>query len=202
MVRLIACLALLVFAGCKPASEGKSLPDRPSSGTFTTESAVPESASASNPVDGIQVKIANWEETLALVEQNKGKVVVVDVWATYCPPCIAEFPNLIRLHREFGDRIACISVSLDYEGIADEPVESYLPKVEKFLVKNEADIHNILLSDSSDVFFKEKVDQQSIPIVLVFDQHGQLAGQFPDVENPEEFTYQDQIIPLVEKLMK
>ncbi|MCX6557095.1 MAG: TlpA disulfide reductase family protein [Candidatus Aminicenantes bacterium] len=44
----------------------------------------------------------------------KGKVVLLDFWATWCPPCRVEVPNLLDIFRKFKDRdFILISVSLD-----------------------------------------------------------------------------------------
>ncbi|MCG8306375.1 MAG: TlpA family protein disulfide reductase [Cytophagales bacterium] len=45
----------------------------------------------------------------------KGKYVYIDVWATWCRPCIREIPKLKELEKDFGDEIAFISVSVDNE---------------------------------------------------------------------------------------
>ncbi len=45
----------------------------------------------------------------------KGKHVYIDVWATWCGPCIREIPKLKELEEEFGDEIAFVSVSVDTE---------------------------------------------------------------------------------------
>ncbi|WP_437225623.1 TlpA family protein disulfide reductase [Planctomicrobium sp. SH661] len=201
-------LTLVTLVGCKPAPPAAPAPEPaspPSAPAPEGQSEGDETGAAKpamTPVEGIQLDVLNWEETLALVKQHPGKVVVMDLWATYCPPCIAEFPNLVRLNREHGDKVACISVSTDYDGLEDQPVESYREKVMKFLTKQEATFQNVLLSISAEQLFAEKVEQQSIPIVFVFDQKGNLRGQFPNPKEPAEFTYQEQILPLVEKLLK
>jgi thiol-disulfide isomerase/thioredoxin len=48
----------------------------------------------------------------------RGKVVIVNFWATWCPPCRAEIPDLVALQAKYGDRLQIIGVSQD-EGSID-----------------------------------------------------------------------------------
>jgi len=48
-----------------------------------------------------------------------GKVVIVNFWATWCPPCRVEIPELLQLKREFNDRLEIVGISED----DDPPVE-------------------------------------------------------------------------------
>jgi len=41
----------------------------------------------------------------------KGKVVLINFWATWCPPCIAEMPNLEKLHEDYKDKVVFLFVS-------------------------------------------------------------------------------------------
>jgi len=48
------------------------------------------------------------------LQSQRGKVVVLNFWATWCPPCVAEMPSLERLHRALGpEGLAVVTVSTD-----------------------------------------------------------------------------------------
>ena len=57
----------------------------------------------------------------------KGKVVLLNIWATWCPPCVEEMPSMEKLHREMKDeRFAILAVSIDTSGA--EVVELFMEK--------------------------------------------------------------------------
>ena len=67
------------------------------------------------------------------MEALKGKVVVIDFWATWCGPCIAELPNMKRIYSEYKDQgVEFIGVSLD----APE-ADGGLTKLKEFVADNE-----------------------------------------------------------------
>ena len=62
-------------------------------------------------------------ETIKLSDY-RGKVVILDFWATWCPPCREEIPHFIKLQKELGEKgLAVIGVSLDQ---SDAPVRSFI----------------------------------------------------------------------------
>lgn len=54
------------------------------------------------------------------LSQFRGKVVILDFWATWCPPCKLELPHFIELHHEYqDDGLVIIGVSLDKTGVRE-----------------------------------------------------------------------------------
>ncbi len=53
------------------------------------------------------------------LSELRGKIVVLNMWASWCPPCIAEMPSIEALHRRFtGTDLVVLTVSVDAEGAA------------------------------------------------------------------------------------
>lgn len=64
-------------------------------------------------------------EALSL-EQYRGQVVLLDFWATWCPPCIAEIPNVKKTYEKYKDqKFQIVGISLDR---SREPLEAYIQK--------------------------------------------------------------------------
>jgi len=60
------------------------------------------------------------------LKNYKEKVVLLNFWATWCPPCRAEIPDLIQLYEKYKENFVIIGVSLDREGI--EVVKDFYSK--------------------------------------------------------------------------
>ena len=149
------------------------------------------------------VEIASWDQLQKRREQFRGKVVVIDIWSTYCDPCIREFPNLVALQKRFGDKLRCISFDTDHSGAVKEPPESFRKPVLDFLSRQHAEgLLNIISSDQNEDFYN-KIHLGGPPAVFVYDQSGTLVKRFDNSQTPKtpEFTYQHDIVPLVEKLL-
>ena len=61
------------------------------------------------------LKLMDIDGNVTSLEDLKGKVVFMNFWATWCPPCIAEMPSIDKLHQEMGDDVAFVMLSFDQD---------------------------------------------------------------------------------------
>jgi thiol-disulfide isomerase/thioredoxin len=188
-----AVVAAVLIGGCAQSPPAVQPPIDPSA----------QSPAAPPTVERPTVEILTWDQTQKRREEFRGKVVVLDVWSTYCDPCVREFPNLVALQKQFGDKVRCISFDTDYSGAVREPPESFRKPVLQFLSKRAANgLLNVISSDPSEDFYN-KIHLGGPPAVFVYDQSRKLVKRFDNSQVPKtpEFTYQGDVVPLVEKLL-
>src|SRR5579871_156169 len=102
------------------------------------------------------------------LKKLRGQVVLVNFWATWCPPCRKEMPDLERLSHRFAKQ------GLVILAISDEARD----KVEPFIVQAKYS-YPILLDPGRAV--NERFHIQGIPKTLVYDRDGKLAAQSSDM---------------------
>lgn len=138
----------------------------------------PPLAADTRPRGAVRVELVDHDGLMAAVAARAGKVVVLDCWSTSCPPCVKEFPRLVALAAAHPERVACLSLAFDYEGIGT-PEES-LPRVRGFLEQVGAgDVCNMLSREDADVMYR-KLDLTSVPAVSIWRPDGSLAVRYDD----------------------
>jgi thiol-disulfide isomerase/thioredoxin len=107
-----------------------------------------------------------------LIRTHKGQVVLVDYWATWCGPCVENFPHTVELAKKHkAEGLATIAVSFDW--LEDEP------KVRDFLAKQGADFDNLISSHNS-VGQKaaQDFDFTALPEYRLYDRQGKLRQKW------------------------
>ena len=84
--------------------------------------AVPEPVATVEQVDHLPAfTYPDLDGTERSLSEFEDKIVVLNFWATWCPPCRKETPEFVALQEEFGDRVQFIGVAIDDE----EPVREF-----------------------------------------------------------------------------
>ena len=103
-------------------------------------------------------------ETVKLAD-FKGKVVVMNFWATWCPPCIIEMPSLDKLALDLkdNDNIAFMAVEVDRD----------LKKAIDFMAKNKYALPLYTLDGN----LPEELESSSIPMTVILDKKGAIVAK-------------------------
>jgi len=98
-----------------------------------------------------------------ILQQNKDKAIYVDFWATWCGPCLAEFPNSIKLEHELKDK----DVSFVYICLESEE-KQYKAILDKFQLAGQ----HYLLSSKQSAEIRNHFGISGIPFYLLIDKKG------------------------------
>ncbi len=113
----------------------------------------------------LAISYSNWKlksdaNTTLGFEETKGKVVFINFWATWCPPCIAEMPSLQALYTDYNDKVVFLFVtSDDFE------------TVEKFKAKKDFDFEVFKPLNEVPV----ALTTRSIPRTFVINKNGEIV---------------------------
>ena len=97
----------------------------------------------------------------------KAKVRVVNSWATWCVPCVAEMPELKAVDDAFGSEVALAGVSMD-----DMIPETTRDKVVRFLDRQKINYLNLYYSGNADDLTDFYRFDGEIPVTIAFDRAG------------------------------
>ncbi|WZO98072.1 TlpA disulfide reductase family protein [Isosphaeraceae bacterium EP7] len=102
----------------------------------------------------------------------KGKVVVLDFWATWCGPCIAEMPKMKELYAKYKDQgVEFIGVSLD-----SPKDEGGLDKLKEFVADKQIPWPQYYQGNGWESEFSQKMGISAIPQIYLVDAEGNLAN--------------------------
>lgn len=168
---LLFTFSLLLAISCKPAAAPVSVSNKPISinEVPTTNAPLPPSKplpemrwtkfDGTTNEDGAEQKIGDL----------KGKVLILDFWATYCPPCLEEIPHLNDLQAKYGSQGLEV-IGLHSGGEEDRPkVPEFAEKLKIIypLATPESALETLVFSNNS-----------AIPQTLVLDREGNLVERF------------------------
>ena len=156
---------LMVFSGCRPPAKPISISSRPIS--KNTMPRMNLSKPPSKPIEQLGWKLFNGKyEKLG---DLKGKILVLDFWATYCPPCIEEIPHLKTLQAKYGSKGLQV-IGLHVGGEEDKP------RIPAFVKRLKIDYP--LGYPEDELTYSLLGTDNRIPQTLIFDRAGKLVKKF------------------------
>lgn len=104
-------------------------------------------------------KLTDENNAVLNFEETQGKVVLINFWATWCPPCIAEMPSMQKLYNDYQDKIEFLFITNDNFG----EINTFLAK-HKYTFKVYRPAQN----------YPEYFDIQTIPRTFLIDKNGNI----------------------------
>lgn len=118
------------------------------------------------------------------LKKLKGKVVIVNFWATWCGPCVREIPDLMELYNQYKDKgLEIVGISIDQKGWA---------VVQPFVKKNGMEYPVVLATPQ---FAGEYGDINVIPTTYIVDKNGNVVERF--IGARDKFSFEAKIKPLL-----
>jgi cytochrome c biogenesis protein CcmG/thiol:disulfide interchange protein DsbE len=107
------------------------------------------------------------------LKENKGNIVVVDFWATWCPPCLMSIPELVEVQKKYKDQgVVVFGISVDVpDQVSREDLVAFKDKLRINYAILRAD--NQVMMD----YFGGKSEQVAIPTLFVVDKKGRIRDK-------------------------
>jgi thiol-disulfide isomerase/thioredoxin len=128
----------------------------------TSEEPSEKKAARNYPEADLQLQLKNSKGEEVSLEDYRGKVIFINLWATWCPPCIVEMPDIEKLYRDLKDEdVVFIMLSLDHK----------FQKAVDFVEKNNYSFEIYeTVKGMPDMYYT-----QSIPTTFVINAEGKLV---------------------------
>lgn len=129
--------------------------------------------------------IPSWKgsDLEAYLKNPPGEVAVINMWATFCKPCIEEIPGMIQIKEQYGNRVSLLLVSLDMK-------KMYPQKLKSFTEKNKYTVPVVWLNETNADYFCPILDPTwsgSIPATLIINTKSGYKKFFEEEMSQEEF---------------
>jgi thiol-disulfide isomerase/thioredoxin len=162
----VSIFTLLFLAGCGSNEEAKTIVE--DNGSFQELKVLSNKTYNLKTTDGKTITL-NVENNTLTSKQLKGKMVLINFWATWCPPCIEEIPNFNKIYEKYKDKIVIIGVLFEKDKDPNE-LKAFM---EKYKMK-----FPVTVGDENFRMAKAFDDVQKVPESTLFDANGKFVEKY------------------------
>ena len=124
LLPMVLLLGILMLAGCQSTTEEQG------------------------PIDEVAVSIVETDVTLTAEDFVENKLTVLNIWATWCPPCVRELPELQRISEAYQDKGVALIGVLEDGIVAGEPDDEVIATAQT-LLQSAGVTYRIVLPDEA-----------------------------------------------------
>jgi cytochrome c biogenesis protein CcmG/thiol:disulfide interchange protein DsbE len=143
------------------------------SGDFPGE---PEDANAAGKAAPLHFTLKDMNGVDVSLASFKGKVILLNFWATWCGPCKAEIPSLVELQQEYGDKLVVLGLSVD------DTVEKMRPYAVEYKIN-----YPLLVGSGREDVQDAFGPMWGIPVSVIIDREGKIAKKHSGIGTKAQF---------------
>jgi thiol-disulfide isomerase/thioredoxin len=137
----------------------------------------------SNNLSTLKIEYADELFVESRINEREGKILFINVWATWCVPCVAEFPELVKIYKDYNKQVEFLSLSVDFGDKADSLVSSFM-KTQK------AEFPVYIIKEASSEKVINLLNREwsgAIPATFIYDRNGALKKFIPGAQSYTQF---------------
>lgn len=136
----------------------------------------PEDAAAVGKPAKLDFKLKDMHGVEVRLDSFKGKVILLNFWATWCGPCKAEIPSLVELQEQYKDDLVVLGFSVD------DPAEKIKPYAEEYKVN-----YPLLVGNGREDVQNAFGPLLGIPVTVIIGRDGIIAKKHTGIATKEQF---------------
>jgi len=152
-------------------------------------SASPATSNQAGASEKVTLKVVDRQGFDDVLGQYRGKVVLVDFWATWCTNCLKMFPHTLEMGHKYADKDLVVLSMCVRESDSERESEA---TVLEMLNDLESEIPNLtnVIYDDEDVFDIYDIGA-TLPHYRIYDRQGKLVRRFDNDDTDKSFTHED-----------
>jgi thiol-disulfide isomerase/thioredoxin len=150
--------------------------DEPATSPAAGSPGEPEDSAAAGKPANLDFRLKDMHGVDVRLDSFKGKVILINFWATWCGPCKAEIPSLVELQEEYADDLVVLGFSVD------DPAEKMKPYAEEYKVN-----YPLLVGNGREDVQNAFGPLYGIPVTVIIGRDGIIAKKHTGIGSKEQF---------------